>query len=254
MKLLSVLLTPFAWLYVVLFKIRERLFGYKADFGYLPSKILPVSLPVHMDMFWLKRGFYGRNLCMVPRGHPFSERFKQESPFYQSWVGTYYLNSVRNNLNINTREFTLSLAKAAVADQDAWLKIYGVAGVKTRVVKSSVKFLEKDVVSGFNREIYYGEMVSGTDDFQSSADFQVIHLFSALTGKIYSRKNINLKLLYKDEKPSLSPLVKLFGYISVIRINNNKFILSYVCGAQENKSQINDKLFKTIRSIKIQKF
>src|SRR3990167_6138565 len=97
-------------------------------------------------------------------------------------------------------------------------------------------------------------MFSGTDDFQSSADFQVIHLFSALTGKIYSRKNINLKLLYKDEKPSLSPLVKLFGYISVIRINNNKFILSYVCGAQENKSQINDKLFKTIRSTKIQKF
>ena len=253
MRVLSLLLTPVAWLYVLLFRIRERLFGYKAVFSYLPSAILPVNLPVHMDIFWLKRGFYGRNLCMVPKGHPFSERFKQESPFYLSWVGTYYLNSVRNNLNINTKEFTLSLAKAAVADQDAWIKIYGVTGIKTRVVKSSVKFLEKDEVSGFNREIYYGEMITGTDDFQSSADFQVIHLFSALAGKIYSRKNINLKLLYKDDKPSLKPEIKLFGYISVIIISSNKFILSYVCGAQENKSQINDELYKTIRSIKIQK-
>jgi hypothetical protein len=254
MRVLSALITPIAWLYVLIFRLREQTFGHIVKHRYLPKEILPIYLPVHMDLFWLKRGFYGRNLCLVPKGHPYSYRFQEDNKFFQTWVGTYYLNSINHNKFTTRKEKIFYLANAAIEDQDAWLKVYGFSKAHSRVTKSSMKFIGEFEVAGFKEVIYYGEMLAGVDDYlQNKGDLSLVHVFSAKVGEIYSRKKINLKLLIKDHKPSQNELVKLFGYFSVIELSENKYLLNYACGTQENKQEISHELLKVMRNLQVVK-
>lgn len=252
MKISNLFITTLAWIYVIVYKIRENIFGYIVKFDYLPKEISPIKLPVHMDLFWLRKGFLGRNLCLVPKGHPYSYRFNNEDKYYQTWIGTYYIHDFLHNRFKNKKEKVSFLANSAIEDQNEWLRVYGFINPQSKVIKNSIKFIEEINICGFKQSIYYGEMETGIDDsLKNKGDAPFIHLFSIKTGELYSKIKVNYKLLYKDPKPSVEQNVKLFGYFGVLEITPGKYILNYVCGTQFNKNKIEMELLKVIRNVQL---
>ena len=252
MNFITLLLTPFYYLSVLLYRLRERLFGYDIVYRYLPKEIDKHFLPVHMDLFWIRRGFLGRNKCLVPKGDPYSARFDENSPWFQTWVGTYFLRSLKKIKHQSQLKEAMALGSAAIEDQNFWLISYGVPHPNSMIVKQSIKKLSERTLNGFNQKIYYGEIKSGVDDSRSNKyDFTSIHIGSTKIASIYNGSKVNPKLLQKDKHPSMVDKVDLFGYFSVIELNPQKFLLTYVCGTKENKEKIDAELIKIINNIGI---
>ena len=254
MKISLFLLSPFIYVYVWLYRIRERLFRLDIRYKYIPESIERFYLPVHMDLFWIRRGFLGRNKCLVPKGSPYSQRFELGSPWYQTWIGSYYLRSFMRIQWETELELVKVLGRAAIEDQNYLLKIYGTTHPESKIIYDSLKKVSQRVVNNYQQIIYYGEMITGVDDSISSSNRSIhrtIHQVSMRVSSIYNRRNFNSLLLEKDRTPSAMGIIRLFGYFSIIQINPRKFILTYVCGAVDNKAKINHELLRTINNIEV---
>ena len=254
MRVGEILSHPFCYLYVVLYRLREKLFGYEIEYQYLPKDIDRDFIPIFMDPVWMRHGFLGRNKCLVPKGHPYSERFNELNPWFQSWVGTYYLGSFVNpkyNSEIKKVRF---LSNAAIEDQNYWLISYGVPHPNSHLIKDSIKKVGERKLGEFIQKIYYGEIESSVDDSKyNNFDMTFAHISSVQIASIYNKRHIKPQLLLKDNHPSEANKVRLFGYFSVVEITKRKYLLTYVCGTKENSEKINQELLKVIKNISIRK-
>ncbi len=252
MNTLLFLLTPFFYFYVFIYSIREKLFGYDAIFNYLPAEILKIYMPVHMDIFWLKRGFFGRNKCMVPKGHPYSARFDSTSPYFQTWIGNYYLTRFTKEKFKSELDKVMYLGGASIEDQNVWLLSYGIMHPDSKIINKSIVKVSERKLGNFTQKVYYGEMESFIDDSKSNNyDFKIVHLSSSRIAAIYNGKEVNPRFLQKDRKPTLNEKAILFGYFSVIQISKGKYILSYACGTKENKDKISGELLSIMNNISV---
>lgn len=253
MAVISFLLAPFFWFYVLIFRFREKRFGRKVNYNYLPEEFVPFALPLHMDLLWCRRGFLGLNKCFVPKGTPYSARFDDASPWFQSWIGHYSLDSIVSIPQQSELEQVQFLSQAAIADQNYWLFSYGMKNPKSQLDKESLrKVSERLLDNGLNQKVYYGEIHSGIDDSRyNKFDFRFTHLASTKIASLYNHTKVEPKLLDKDLTPSKHKRVNLFGYFSVIEINPKKYLLNYVCGSLENKEKIDPELQKIILNIAI---
>jgi hypothetical protein len=205
-----------------------------------------------MDLIWIKRGFFGRNKCLVPKGNPYSARFDSNDKYFQSWVGTYFLTSLFNRKFNNKLERVYFLSNAAIEDQNMWLRSYGYRNPKSFIIKDSIKLISEQEINGFKQEIYYGEMQSGIDDsIYNKFDIKLFHLISVLSGEIYSGVKMNIDFLSKDDTPTNSRETKLFGYYSLIEIKPYQYMISYVCGSVEYKNAINKELLGIINNLEV---
>jgi len=247
----QIFVSIFIWFY----RIREKLFGLDVKYSYFPPEISTIPMPMIMDLFWLKRGFLGRNKCFIPIGNLHSERFNHESKYFQTWIGTYFLVKIFPQRYSSIDNKVLKLSQAAVADQESWLKIYGCFHPKTRVILNSIKLIKVRKIDEFNQIIFRGEMYTGLDD--SVKNKKASSFFINLSGKViskYSNKNVNVEFLKPDEIPTPGKdRIRIFGYFSIIEVSKWKYILTYVCGAKENEKEISKSLYKVIDSIKVEK-
>jgi hypothetical protein len=249
--MMQVFVSIFIWFY----RIREKLFGIDVKYKYFPPGISTTPMPMIMDLFWLKRGFLGRNKCFIPKGNLHSERFNHESKYFQTWIGTYFLFKIFPQKHSNTYDKVLKLSQAAVANQESWLKIYGCLHPKTRVILNSVKLIKIRKVDKYNQVIFRGEMDTGLDN--SVKNKKASSFFINLSAKViskYSNENVNVEFLKPNKIfASENDRTRLFGYFSIIEVSNWKYILTYVCGAKENEKEISKDLYKVIDSIKLER-
>ncbi len=242
-----------SYIYFLTIKLRETLWRYDIKYRYLPESYSKIFLLLHMDLFWIKRGFLGYNKCLIPKlENGFSKRFNDKSIWFQSWIGTYHLTSFLNFKGLAELEKVILLSNSALLDQNYWLLSYGVRKPLTQLNIKSLKKVSQESIKGFNQVIYYGEMATQIDDSKyNKFDIKLIHYFSSIVACIYNKVKINPNLLNKDRVNSSKRNINLFGYFSVIELPGNKYLLTYVCGDLEKRDKLNNELLKVISNLDI---
>jgi hypothetical protein len=240
-------------LFVDLFKLREKHFGADVKYGYLPKEIDTVFLPMHMDFFWARKGFFGKNKCLVPKGNPYSARFDDGNKFFQTWIGTYSITNLGNKKFSTSLQMLNFFQQAAILDQNMWLKVYGVKNPKTFVISDSIKFIKEKKLGKNTQSIFYGEMRTNLDDYITNGKgVKFIHYLSTAIASVYNNKKVSKNLLEPDNDPTKgNGNIQLFGYYSIVPISKRKYLITYVCGSLKNKGIIDKELFKIIDKLEI---
>lgn len=251
-KLVYILLTPTYYLYVWAYRLRELLFSFDVLYRYLPEEFDRNYIIVHMDLFWIKRGYIGRNKCLIPKGHPNSNRFNEDSMWYESWIGTYTLRSIFKDNSSTELEKVCKLGMAAIEDQNYWMITYGVLHPNSYIDETTVVKVGERKLGGFTQHIFYGEIVTDNDDSKyNKVDFPLIHLAASKVVSIYNRSKVDKSFLLKDGIFSDRKSLNLFGYFSYIELNKHKYLLSYACGTKSNKEKVENELLKVMNSIDV---
>lgn len=237
------------------YKFRERKFGYDIKYKYIPKEYLQAPLIMFLDLIWLPRGFTGRNKCFIPNGNSCSDHFNASSKYYQSWIGTYSLKSLRDKKFNDEGDTIRYFSEAAIKDQEAWLITYGCTHYQTRLILKSLEFVQRKEVNGFEQIIYKGEMFSGLDNSRHNFKLHFpSHRFSLAAAAFYNNLLMNLSLLTPSKNLCVSKdRIRLFGYFSVIKVSKRKYLVTYCCGAKSNEEEVKKELRKVIQNIEISK-
>lgn len=229
-----------AFIYVSLFRWRERIFGHVAEFDYLPSAYDRTKFPVALDHLWIGRGFWGRGVFYVPTGKNFSARFDANSEYFQSWIGSYYI-TLRQNMSFRSELEKVSfLAQAAVNDQKSWLKAFGIENPIAEVVEPAIR---KTKFEG----IYSGEILTSVED--STLKRKTPWVLSRVTDKVAEYYNnqapsISLRL---DGSISRDKQVRLFGYFRIEQISLRKYIVIYGCVTKNQPAKVKAEVMNSVQ-------
>lgn len=208
-----------------------------------------------MDLFWIKHGFIGRNICFIPNGESISDRFNEASPYYESWIGSYFIYDLKRREFATKEDAAIFFSNAALADQDAWLRTYGIENPQTKFLTSSLLHVKSKHIGEFEQDIFYGEITTANDDF-------VDHR-SSFISKNFPKKYIRMateeynqteipKNFFASDYSNRQSKVKLFGFYSIVRMSKRKYIVTYACTGIEHKAETYGELLKVVEDIQIQ--
>ncbi len=233
------------------FQRREKAFGFDVNYSYLPAEIDPKFLIMHMDPFWLKYGFVGRNKCLMPKGNPSSLRFDHRNKYFQTWVGSYFVTTLIPFWFDSPLEVVKFFTRSFEPDQENWLKLYGAVHPQTKLIPETITEITTRKIGNFTQFIYRGELWSGLDDNVSnkpvSEDFLKI---ATETLTIYNNQPVTTEWLSPDNFPTPGhDRIRLFGYFSIIKVKPRRYILTYVCGAKDYEQQISAELLRIITNV-----
>lgn len=220
-----------------------------------------------MTSVWKNFGIDAVGVNYFTMGHlknNISSRFVVESPYYQSWFGTYLVRfNEERDWSINDH------FRLAEADQKEWLKMYGDQNPIAKIDFESAMKVKTLKISGYNADLYKGDIRSHSDVGKGGRKLMFPFLTAAFAHHM-NRSNPVLHLRAKHfspkwhrDSPSTLPFqdVLLRGYIAIVTITKTTKAVIYANGAifqQKNGNnvntfqQIDEELMDLIPKIKIQ--
>jgi hypothetical protein len=236
----------------------EKLLGAKINFTIIRSGWIKFPLKLQMDEIW-KKQIKKRGMNYFIIGAPasifnqYSDRFNPRSKLYQAWFGCYTVIDDMDNVKYgfeNGEPNWQKLAQLAVADQNAWLKSYGLSNPHTKIDK----MLTEPAI--FNIDGCEGHISFWQGSSQSD-----------LNDKGSANENMNIllgtpkKKVWEKIAKAYHP-IKLHGFFLTWRKPPYKATFCcYGCGVQykttegneiETFSKIKDEMLEMAQGIKIQ--
>lgn len=265
--LIDNLIIPFATVAYLVSKFKEKRLNYQLNFTKLPNSWLQTKMVIEMDQVWKREGLDAIGTNYFTFGsleEGISSRFNPKSSYYQSWLGGYLVRFNTQKMWTINDHFKLTQA-----DQKNWLKLYGASNPKVDIDYKSVENLGEIKVSGFNGQLYKGDIYSSSDVGKGDINFYRKLQIAGLAFYM-NRINPKLKLCYSnlvsvwtDENILDSyQYIQLRGYIVILNISDSVKGVLYVNAANykdrngkeyDNFKKLDNEMLDLIKSIEIQK-
>lgn len=265
--LLNVLVIPFAFLYYLWVKKREKALGYRLELHANADTWVNGEMLFDMTSVWKRFGqdAIGVNYFTIGKvENGVSSRFNPQSDYFQAWLGGYIVTFTNpKKWNVNDH-FNLG-----ISDQKNWLSLYGDPNPYIEFELDKIQELGKININNYHGMLYKGGGWSNTDVGNGRKAIPFYFVMAAFS-RVFKQSNPDLQLNTNNLIPQwkkdfvLKPYqkVRADGYIAIIEITEKTKVILYVNGVNfidsdgkkhDTFTKLHDRFLKDLQKIKIVK-